>query len=330
MEIETTDRVQKYLRWYAILIITLTIFLGLVFTFSGIGKIFVFRSFANSVASLTHFSYSVSSIVSFCVIGFEISGGIALLLRYRISLFITLFSILIGTFVITLIFVVVGDKTFLCHCFGIFDIGLSNYQELILDVLLLDVLVLLGFANIAPKKSIVKIKASPIMIIIVVIYAEFSLLQPLARIQDLENRTNVSMAVLFAENEVADFKSMKSSKRILFLLNYEDFSCSPCFTSFSLLSDSLCRRLPINDRFRVIGIFKENDMIKNNTPMRLQHWKEANGFVFPVIVASDSLFVKMHQAKSAVLLVGENARALFLRPFPLSPEQFNMVLQLME
>jgi len=328
MEIEMTDRVQKTNRGYIIFIIAMTTFLGLVFTLSGIGKIFVIHSFSSTISSLTHFPNWLSSICTYCIIGFEIGGGIALILRYKVSLFITLFSILIGTFIITLVFVVVGNKSFVCHCFGIFDIGLSNYQELIFDVLLLDVLVLAGISNITPKRSIVKLKAFSIIIIIFIIYAEFSLLQPLARIQDLENRTNVSMAVSLAEKEVANFKSMKSSKRVLFLLNYDDFACSLCFNSFSLLSDSLCRMLPSNDRFRVVGIFKENYIIK--TPLRLQHWKETNGFVFPTIVLSDSLFAKVHNAKSAVLLIGENSQTLFLRSFPISPEQFKMFLQLME
>jgi uncharacterized membrane protein YphA (DoxX/SURF4 family) len=327
MEIEMIDRVQIINRKYDLFIIAITTFLGLLFTFSGIGKIFIIQSFSSTISSLTHFSYWLSSICTYCIIGFEIGGGIALILRYRISLFITLFSILIGTFIITLVFVVVGNKSFVCHCFGVFDIGLSNYQELIFDVLLLDVLVLVGISIITPKKNIVRLKAFSI-IIIFIIYAECSLLQPLAKIQDLENRTNVSMAISFAEKEVADFKSMKSSKRILFLLNYDDFACSLCFNSFSLLSDSLCRRLLLNDRFRVVGIFKENDIIK--TPLRLQHWKEVNGFAFPTIVLSDSLFSKVHNAKSAVLLIGENSRTLFLRSFPLTPEQFRMFLQLID
>jgi hypothetical protein len=74
---------------------------------------------------------------------------------------------------------------------------------------------------------------------------------------------------------------------------------------------------------------QEDETLFINTQSRLARWKEANGIDFPLALAPDSLFRQMNSGKSAVA-VWEGSEILFVQTFPLSAEQLQTILAILE
>jgi hypothetical protein len=308
----------------------ITTVLGILFVVSGIGKLLGFEAFVETIKSITHFPYAIAFFAGLCIMGFEIGGGVAFIFRYRIKLFVLLYSLLIGVFIIVLTVALIEQKTLVCHCFGIFDIGLSNYQELLLDVFLLDVLIFYGIYISSKYPILFQGKLLFAGIIILLLYTEYSIIQPLSKKRYIESNTNITETASFVGSQIPEFLSNHERMQLIFLLNYADFSCPPCFDSFMSLAESLQDRMLPGDRYRAVAIMKEDEMMNRASPARFIHWKEANNLTLPMIIAPDSIFIKMHSGKSAVLVLNSKSQIVFSQSFPLSYEQVKVVQKLME
>ena len=308
----------------------ITFVLGIFFLISGIGKLLSFEAFVETIKSITHFPYAIAYLVGLCITGFEIGGSIALIFRYRITLFVLLFSLLIGVFIIVLTMTLIEQRTLLCNCFGIFDFGLSNYQELILDVILLDVLIFYGIYISSKYPILFQGKLLFAVIVALLFYTEYSIIQPLSKRQYRENKTDITEIASFIGSRIPEYASINNSIKLIFLLNYADFSCPPCFDSFISLAESLQDHMLPENRYRAVGIMREDEVMKRASPKRFIHWKEANNLTLPIVIAADSMFLKMHSGKSAVLLLNSKSQILFFQSFPLSYDQVKVVLKFME
>jgi len=308
----------------------ITFILGILFVVSGIGKLISFQGFIETIISITHFSSAVGFVMGACITGFEIGGGIALMLRYRIKLFVALFSILVGIFIIVLTMAVAGNKTIACHCFGIFDIGLSTYQELVFDVLLLDVMIFYGMFISSKSQVLFQSKFLMVIVALLVLYAEYTIVQPLSKRQIAAGNINIAETVAFVNQQLPDYASVNNKVHILFLLDYNDFSCPPCFDSFLSLALSLREQRTPEGRYRAVGIMREDELMNRLAPQRLNHWKEINDITIPLVIASDTIFGKLYTGKSAVVILDSDSHIRFMNTFPLSHEQIKTALILME
>ena len=311
-------------------VFSISFVLGIIFIISGIGKILSFQGFIETIYSLTHYSRTITWILGVGIIGFELAGGLALICHYRIKLFILLFIMVIGLFIFVLTNAIVAHKNVVCHCFGLFDIGLSNYQELLLDVLLLDILVLFGIVRSSKETFLKERKFFAAFVLAVILFAEYSVLEPLSKLQNEGGGTNVREIVSFLETQAKDFTSADNRVALILLINFTDLSCPPCFGSFIMVTDLLRKRSSDSNRIHAIGIMKEDDLMNRAAPQRLSHWKDANNIDIPMVIAPDSLFWKMHTEKSAVLLLDSRSRILFLKTLPLSQDQMTTVLSIMD
>lgn len=300
--------------------------LGCIFILSGIGKIPLWMSFVETISLLTKSSATISTILAILVVVFEIGGGIALFKRYRLPLVSILFSLFLGVLILVLVYALVQQKNFLCHCFGIFDIGLSQFGEIVLDVILLNTFVLLILLSVKRQS---RVGFTGVVLFLIVAWGEFSVVSPLQRFSNKPAETDVVMTTSFVEQYIPEFALLNKQKRVIFLLNYADFSCPPCFDSFAALADSLELLMSGHDRYRIAGVFREDETIRAVGQQRLMHWKEVNGFDFPVVVAPDSLFQRMNNGKSAALVSEEN-NVLFFARFPLSRQEFKTILSIMK
>jgi uncharacterized membrane protein YphA (DoxX/SURF4 family) len=300
--------------------------LGSVFVLSGIAKIPLFKSFIETIILITKSSPTFSTVLATLVVVFEIGGGIALVMQYRIVLASTLFSLLVGLFILVQVDALIQQKNFLCHCFGIVDVGLTRFGEIVLDVILLNAFIGLALLQ---RKERYSLGFRGIMLLGLFVFGEYSVVSPLQRFSNLTVQTDIVLTDSFVEHRVPEFASFGKGKRVVFLLSYADFSCPPCFDSFAALADSLKLLMVGRDRYRVAGIFREDEIMSSNDQKRLTHWKEVNGFEFPVIVAPDSVFQRMNAGKSAVL-VSEADNGIFFAPFPLSSQQFRTVLSIVK
>jgi hypothetical protein len=309
-------------------VFSISFVLGTIFIISGIGKILSFQGFIETIISITHYPRTITMILGLVIIGFELAGGFALICHYRIKLFILLFIIVIGLFIFVLTNVIVAHKNVICHCFGLFDFGLSNYHELLFDVLLLDILVFYGIVHSSTETFLKERKFFAALVLAVILFAEYSVLQPLSKLQNEGGGTNVREIVSFLETQTKDFPSVDNRVTLIVLINFTDLSCPPCFGSFIMLTDLLRKRS--SNRIHAIGIMKEDDLMNRAAPQRLTHWKDANNIDIPMVIAPDSLFWKMHNEKSAVLLLDSRSRILFLKTLPLSQDQVTTVLSIMD
>ncbi len=300
--------------------------LGTLFVISGIAKIPMFTSFVETISFLTKSSPTFSAILAALVISFEVGGGFGLVMRYRIALLSTLFSLIIGLFILVQVDALVQQKTFLCRCFGILDIGLARFGEIVFDVVLLNAFILLALLQ---NKTRFKLTFAGMMLFVLFLLGEISVISPLQRFSNPAPSMNSTMANSLVEHQVPEFASFGKAKRVVFFLSYADFSCPPCFDSFAALADSLKLLMTGRDRYRVAGIFREDEIMNSSGQKRLLHWKEMNGFDFPVIVAPDSVFQRMNPGKSAVL-VSEADNGIFFAPFPLSQQQLRTVLSILQ
>ena len=118
-------------------------------------------------------------------------------------------------------------------------------------------------------------------------------------------------------------------KLLLFILDFQDFSCMTCLDSFL----ELYRRLPM--RFRTsnawgILIVKNSEGQENRifgiAEKKLKGFVQANHILFPIVVDRSRIFGELEEQGSGVFLLdgmGKNARRY---NFPLSGEEFEEIL----
>lgn len=300
--------------------------LGIVFLFSGIGKMFALSSFAGTVADLAGFSSSYSFVIALTVIGIELVGGIGFVFGYRVPRLSLLFMLLVGMFTFVLVGALVQRKEFVCNCFGIFDLGLTSFQEIVFNVSLLNLLFVLAALS---RKPWIAVTYRHALVLILVVVAEYTMIAPLEKFNQPKPAIDRGRINSFLETKVPEFLMSGAARKVVFLLRYTDFSCPPCLESFIAFADSLRTRKAVNRGYLVVGIMQEDETLFANAQSRLVHWKEANGLDFPLVLAPDSLFRQMNNGKSAIA-IWEGSEVLFFHTFPLSVEQFRSVLAILE
>jgi uncharacterized membrane protein YphA (DoxX/SURF4 family) len=307
---------------------------GLVFALAGAAKAFALSNFAQTIASVTFFPLSTARTMATILILAEILGALLLLARLWIRTTAVIFAFIVACFIAVLSSAIVQHHEIDCHCFGILGLRLSNADELILDVLLLN-----GFLFIAIVSDIKgrharqreqTSTATRMLYIASALLLEFLFIFPIIS-RALTNTTqDVNAVIIFAEQADTLFSRAGRRNRVLLLLDYADFSCPICFEDFSAFADSLSNRQGDGRHHPCLAIFREGPYSSLRSPERVKRWATANHIRFPVYFSPDSVFQRAHVTKSVAVVVDPMKHVLFSEIFPMGLQKRSKALRLFD
>jgi hypothetical protein len=310
----------------------LVVILGIFFAITGIAKVFVVSTFAGTIHSFTFLSLYTAYVLAVGIIVSEIFFGTLLILRYRVAIASFALCFLMAIFMWVLAVAVLRGQEIVCHCFGILNINLPNCVELTIDMILFNVLAIIGYVHVKKKphaeETGFKKRLPAVLMLVVVLYLEAGLVYPAYRREPGNITVNLPplYPLIRRENPMFLQKSMEGNW-LIFTMRFFDFNCSLCFDDFITLSDSIDRRLTDSQRQRVIAIFCQDDIADPANPDRLKRWANRNGILYPIVIAPDSLFEKTGLQKSAVIVLDERGNSLLSREIPLGATAHRQILQ---
>ena len=308
----------------------LGIVLGIVFIAAGLGKIFVLGQFAGTISGITHLSPDASTTLAVVLTAIEILGGAALVARLAVVPVSVLFCLLIAVFLWVLSTAVIQGREIQCHCFGLLNIALSNRAEIILDIILFNLVALLGgissLKGRTPTKGRAWVLAGSAVVLFYFQYSAFATIVGDDRLQGVDIQP--VMSHLGSRNQ--EFSRYTAGNRVLFLLYFPDFNCPPCFDSFVVASQMVRTYFAEEQSSRALALFKPDDIADPKDPSRLAGWAEANELGFPVLIAPDSIFQNLKFQKSSVLVLSPSGRVLLSETLPMDPQRIQFLSQLLK
>ena len=123
-------------------------------------------------------------------------------------------------------------------------------------------------------------------------------------------------------------------KLLLFILDFQDFSCMTCLDSFLGLYQQLPFRFKTSKTWGIL-VMKKSEKEENKqlwiAEKKLRGFIRANQITFPFLVDRHRIFSELANKESGVLLFDENQNVVFRYDFPLTGEQFEEIfVNLME
>jgi hypothetical protein len=315
------------------LVRTMSIILGLVFLVASMAKVVVLDAFAATVTSIARIPGSAGYILAATIICVEAVGAIALLAHYKLRTVALIFCVVVGLFLWVLSSAIIQGREIACNCFGVLGITLSNRHELLLDLVLFNAFGVLAFLSPGTESagetgSPLRLRASTIALIIVVMALEGVLVFPLVDTRGIGGRENIGAAVRWAEREDAGFASFNGGNRAILAIKFSDLSCPLCADDLFALVDSLQSSLAPGDH-RTVALFESEPLFRGDSLTHIRRWIAANGFRLPVAVVPDSIAVKIHLEKSLVAVVNADGAVLFSERFPMGLTKRLLALQML-
>lgn len=312
---------------------SLSYVLGAVFLIAGISKLLVLDAFAATVATIMLIPLTSALTLAIGVIGVEVLGAIALFAQVKVRSVALMFCVLLAMFVWVLSSAVVQGREITCNCFGNIGTGLTNTQELLLDIVLFNAFAFLacnspgkGRASLMGQgKRRVLRKA---MIVAGLVLLEVPVVMPALNGGKAGAYLHAGAAIDLAERVHPQFALHNSGNRALLLMKYADLGCTLCFDDFLAFVDSAASKLGTSSH-RVVVVFDEDQYIRNISSGHLQRWISANGISLPVIVAPDSVLSNTGFVKSMVIIVDRKNQILFTERFPMGRTKRLIALQLL-
>jgi uncharacterized membrane protein YphA (DoxX/SURF4 family) len=312
---------------------SLSYVLGAIFLIAGISKLFILDAFAVTVATTMLIPLAYALILAIGVIAAEVLGAIALFARFKIRLVAMMFCVLVALFVWVLSSAVIQGREITCNCFGNIGIGLTNTQELLLDIVLFNAFAFLAYYS--PGKGRVPGKGQgrrglswKMIIAAVLVLLEVSLMMPVLNGGKTSTHLRAEAAVGFAERVHPQFALRHPGNRAILLMKYADLGCALCFDDFLAFADSAGSQLGKNSH-RVLVVFDEDQFIRNDSSNHLRRWISANGITLPVVVAPDSILSNAGVVKSMVIIIDRKNDVVFTERFPMGTVKRLIALQLL-
>jgi uncharacterized membrane protein YphA (DoxX/SURF4 family) len=295
--------------------IALRIVLGILFCVAGLSKLFILNAFSETVGQVFPALSSASTLIAVFVICTEIVCGAGVLLNISLRQCALVLGLLTTGFLYILAIAIISQHAFLCRCFGIIPVSLSNSAEFILNIIILDVLCLLfslaapaGSHNRSPKKWQV------IAVGLIVLYAQsttaaFILDRDMSgtpiRLQNVNN---------YLSSQIQYYQPDRLDRHIV-LLRLSDFNCPPCFNDFVDYVQFTRQYYDApRDTFRIVGLVEQSGAICDTAA--LQAWGAANNIQFPVFLVPDSIFQQFDFVKSCVVHQRPYGKLRFVYTFP--------------
>lgn len=115
---------------------------------------------------------------------------------------------------------------------------------------------------------------------------------------------------------------------LLFVLDFDDFSCLTCLESFLGLYQKLPFRFKTSNAWGILVVKKserEETRQVRIAEKKLEGFVQANHITFPILLDKSRIFAELAERGSCVVLFDENKKAVFRYDFPLTNEQFEEI-----
>lgn len=136
------------------------------------------------------------------------------------------------------------------------------------------------------------------------------------------------------ERTVYSAISIEKRKMLLFVIDFRDFSCSPCLDSFLGLYHNLSLPFRTIQAWGVLTVSLEGGEEKRDIQIaekKLRGFVRANRIAFPIVVDKDQVFSGFADTGSCLLLLDDNQKVVLRYDFPLTGGQYEEIfLKLME
>ncbi len=136
--------------------------------------------------------------------------------------------------------------------------------------------------------------------------------------------------VRYIENNAPSFAKHGNRNRLVFLLDFNDFSCPPCFDDFIILCDKINDIFSKDSQEHIAGVFRQGNIVILQDSKKLLYWKEINNINFITLVGPDSIFKSIGFTKSMAIVVDNNNRIIFSEHFPMGEKGHNTILKLIK
>jgi len=309
--------------------------LGAIFVVAGIAKMFAIKRFSSTIAGVVFLQQNVALVLAVLVVGFEVLGGVLLLLGVRRRLTAFLFLFLIGIFIWVLTSAAMQGKEIACNCFGILGIALGNRGELILDFILLNAFVVLaiprsagaGFESPGRKR---RWRRAVMIVGSLFIGLQISLITSIP-FEGRRQRSGDTDALIDAVGRIDSlFASAPASIRGVIVLRYADLNCPVCFDDLMELIDSLNARMnQVTVTHRVVMLVSPENIFPGDSGERVRRWAAANDIRIPVLSIPDTVRTAGRFARSLLLIVNPDKRVLFEEAFPMGKGKRESALSLL-
>jgi len=138
---------------------------------------------------------------------------------------------------------------------------------------------------------------------------------------------DIDLVISYAEKNAPSFAEKDSKKRLILLLNFEDFSCPPCFDDLITFID-LLKTKPVNKN-QIIALLPNKGEKDSLAIKRWDYWRRINDIDFPVLMMDNNITEIVNEMKSKAVVVDSKSKILFQEKFPMGAKKHNTIMQLM-
>jgi uncharacterized membrane protein YphA (DoxX/SURF4 family) len=274
--------------------------LGIMFTITGIAKLFILPSFAETVSQLLPVTGTTAILIALIIIAIETVCGIGLLINKYLRPAAIFLGMLTTTFLYIHAFAIVEHRTFICQCFGIIPFSLSNSSELILNFIFLDLLILTySLALPIQERASIGKKLAIAIAVILLLYGEVSVSKFILD-RDLRDKpVNIYRINNFLFSQDHNLNGITQYRQIA-LIRIADFNCPPCFNDFvGFIKMTQQNFVPSRHAQSIIGLVEQSGAFSE--PLAVNAWGKANNIIFPLIPVPDSIFQQFNFTKSCII-----------------------------
>ncbi len=115
-----------------------------------------------------------------------------------------------------------------------------------------------------------------------------------------------------------------------FLLDFNDFSCPPCFDDFIILCDKINNVFSEDSQEHIAAVFRQSNIAILQDSKKLLYWKRSNNINFITLVGPDSIFESIKFIKSMAIVIDNNNRIIFSEHFPMNEKGHNTIIKLLK
>lgn len=307
------------------------VFLGVFFIITGVAKVFMLNSFAVTIFTIISASSFGSNLIACFIISAEIVGGALLLLRFKLRLVAVLICVMLSVYIWLLYSSIMQGREIECNCFGILNISLPNFLELVLDFFIFDMTAVVAFVMTTNARNGRGggFGISTVLIVLTIFFVQFRILSSAHETLQASSAYSSQMKSIFdlVRGGGGNSLARASGNCMVLLVDLYDFNCSICFDDFTALSDSIANHYG-EMRDRVIGVFRSNEVMSSWSSSNIEKWARANHIFYPITVADEEMFTKAMIPKSTVVVFSPTGHPLLRCAIPTGVDNRKKLLRL--
>lgn len=143
-----------------------------------------------------------------------------------------------------------------------------------------------------------------------------------------KNPFSINGIITYIEKKEPSFAAINNKNRLIFLLDFNDFNCPPCFDDFISLCDQINNICSKDAQTHIAAVFRQGDIASFENPKKLLYWQELNNINFTTIIAADSVFESIGFSKSMAIIIDNNKEIILSEHFPMGVKKHNTIIQL--